>query len=95
MRAYSNSVSDPDYRLAREMGYELSKEQFSELFKYARLVQKEHINDTVTLGRSQDDDARFKTHSNSRIYFNKTSNFYPEDLWIQYLRDYFDSESRG
>lgn len=74
------------------MGYELSKEQFSELFKYARMVQNEHINDLETLEQSKKD-ARSMSHSNSRIYLNKTRNFYPEDLWIQYLRDYFDSES--
>ena len=86
-------ISSPSYCSAREMGYDLSKEQFSEFYEYARKVQKECINESKELYVSVKV-VKPMSFSNSRNNLNSSIS-YPEDLWIQYLREYFDSELKG
>lgn len=82
------SIDSSNYHLARDMGYELSIDQFSELYKYAKMVHNEQFEDPVVPIKS----------SNLILSSEKLKNsyrVYSEDLWIKYLREYFDSEIRG
>ena len=88
-----SSSSSPNYRVARELGYELSKEQFSELYNYARMVQKEHTNEPELLDRSTNTAIRSNSKSNCNLI--KIRNFYAEDFWMKYLRECFENEFKG
>lgn len=83
---YESQLSYPDYKIACELGYELSKSDFKELTEYSKKVRSEvyYRNELSSCGPFQ------RSLSNSSSKSNFSSN---EDLWIQYLRSFFDSGS--
>lgn len=88
------SASSPNYKLAREFGYELSKEQFSELYNYARMVQKEHSNEPE-LSDQPLNNVKSSKSPNSKSSLIKSRSNVSEDFWIKYLRESFECEFTG
>ena len=93
------NTSAPDYRLACDLGYELSKNEFDDMYKYAKLVQKECSNtlETSTLS-SKIDNIPIQTllsspySSTSSESLNLNRKHFSEDLWIKCLRELFESD---
>ena len=90
-----NSIN---YKLARELGYELSKQDYADMLKYAKLVQNEYSKVLETSPRPKKQARPLDRPSSSDINLlncNIKRHVYPEDLWIKHLREYFESEKNG
>lgn len=88
--------NSPDYKLACELGYELSKKDFTDLYEYSNLVLLDYSNHKLPPSLSKYSGSFPISGSSSRSTFPSRSNLsYNEDLWIKYLRDYFESGSNG
>lgn len=82
-----NSVNSPNYKLACELGYELSNQDYIEVFNYAKLVQNEYLRvDTSPKP------LKVALVSEPPSAYNHERQKYSEDLWIKHLREYFESE---
>lgn len=87
----SAPTNSPNFALARELGYELSNNDYLEMYKYAGLVQEEFKKCSETSPK-----LRNQTKPLSRT-LSKTSilSTCHEDLWIKHLREYFECKSNG
>ena len=90
-------VNSPNYNLARELGYELSKEDYSDMLNYAKLVQKEYskVRETSPRLRKHARTDNQTCSSKSSLTIGNRREIYFEDLWIKTLREYFESELNG
>lgn len=90
-----------DYKLACELGYELSKTEYYDLYKYAKLVQLEYSTSTCNYERPIKKAKSCILRSGSSYSSVSLSNKNTEnqncneDLWIKYLRERLNNESRG
>lgn len=94
-QAYENM---PNYNLACDLGYELSKRDYEDMLNYAKLVQKEHSLTAETSPRTKKQVKTFRRASSSESHipiFYAKRKIYFEDLWIKQLREYYESEKRG
>lgn len=96
-----NSFNSPNYKLACDLGYELTKNEYLDVYNYAKLVRNEYLKASeasparASPHQSLNNPNLSSSYSNSYLKSKQDSNFYPEDLWIKHLREYFDSEFRG
>ena len=91
-----------DYKLACELGYELSKTEYYDLYNYAKLVQSEYSTLTcnyerpIKKAKSSCILKSGSSYSSVPISNKNTENQnFNEDLWIKYLRERLNNESRG
>lgn len=89
----SAPTNSPNFKLARELGYELSSNEYLEMYKYAELVQEEFKKAAETSPRPK---KQAKTLSRPLPRTNSSSLFsFYEDLWIKHLREYFENKLNG
>lgn len=91
----SVSANSPNFKLAQDLGYELSSSEYLEMYKYAELVQEEvktsESTETIVLSNRHD-----KILNKTLIKTNLSSlSFYYEDLWIKHLREHFENKLNG
>lgn len=87
-----------NYKLACELGYKLSKQDYDDMLSYAKLVQIEYSKILETSPRPKKQARPSDRPSSSDIIspnYNLKRHVYSEDLWIKFLREYFESEING
>lgn len=98
------SESSLNYKLACDLGYELSKNEYFEMYNYAKIVRNEYLKASETPSpptkvkvsetRNQLSSSRISSSSSFKLN-NCNTIIYSEDLWIKHLREYFDNEFKG
>lgn len=84
------NVNSPNYKLACELGYELSNQDYIDVFNYAKLVQSEYLR-ADTSPKPLKTVKALSEVSESPLACNNDRQKYSEDLWIKHLREYFES----
>ena len=90
--------SSLNYKVACELGYELSNRDYDEMINYAKLVQKEFSKVTETSLRPKKQSTPLLESSLSDTHLQKSDRnqfVYFEDLWIKRLRECFENEING
>lgn len=87
------------YQEAKLFGYDLSKSEYIQLYKYAKAVYSENLNHLNDSSHATKFNVNTKMQKNS-VRFNSNTTFFkrdifPEELWIQILRDRIASEVNG
>ena len=86
-----------NYKLACELGYELSKNDYSDMLKYAKLVQNEYLKVSEHSLSPKQIFEQSKTVISSKAPSCSIAapTFHSEDLWIKQLREYFYTKRNG
>lgn len=96
------SANSLNFNLACDLGYELSKKEYNDMYNYAKLVRNEYLKTSeapsppIKVSETRSKSSFLRVSSCSSLKLNDRNGiFYPEDLWIKNLREYFDCEFKG